>query len=644
MHYKCVACIGLQHFWTVRFKMKPEEPSMAEKTAEKHEFQTEVRELLQLMIHSLYSHKEIFLRELVSNAADALDKVRFESITQPELLSGNADLRIDIKVDEKANTIMIEDSGIGMTHQELMDNLGTIARSGTKAFMKNLSAGAKNDVNLIGQFGVGFYSVFMVAHKVEVLTRKAGTEEAWLWTSEGAGDYELASAEKATRGTTITIYLKEDEDCKEYASAWKLRSIVQKYSEFITHPIWLHGEKDPERLNDKQALWRRSAKDVTEDQHKDFYRQVASDHLSDPLAWSHTHTEGTQEFWSLIYIPSKAPMGIFSAERAHGLKLYVKRVFIMDDSKELLPTWLRFVRGVVDSEDLPLNVSREILQNNKVIENIKKHVVKKTLETLQNMADNKPDEYVKFWKELGMVLKEGFYMNWEWLDELKSLLRFHSTFIGAEQMTGLKDYVSRMKEEQKDIYYITGDNLQAIQSNPHLEAFKAKGFEVLFMNDPVDEFMMNGLHEFDKKTFKDITRGDVAFDKTEEEKKAEESAQKDFDGLCKALATALPDVESVKITSRLKDSPCCLTRKEDAMSSQMERIMAQMGNTDAPKSKRILEINPEHAIVKNLQKKADNAESLGEWPTVLYGQALLAEGSQLPDPGAYVAAVTKLLS
>lgn len=617
---------------------------MAKATAEKHEFQTEVRELLQLMIHSLYSHKEIFLRELVSNAADALDKVRFESISKPELLKDNADLRIDIRLDEKEKTIVIEDSGIGMDHQELMDNLGTIARSGTKAFMKNLAPGAKNDVSLIGQFGVGFYSVFMVAHKVEVLSRKAGSAEAWTWTSEGAGEYELTASEKESRGTRITIYLKEDEDCTEYASAWKLRSIVNKYSEFITHPIYLHGEKEPERLNDKTAIWRRSAKDVTEEQHKEFYRQVATDHLSDPLAWSHTHTEGTQEFWSLVYIPSKAPFGIFNAERSHGLKLYVKRVFIMDDSKELLPSWLRFVRGVVDSEDLPLNVSREILQNNKIIANIKKHVIKKTLDTLQNMADNKPEDYAKFWKELGIVLKEGFYMNWEWLDELKSLLRFGSTFVGGDKLTSLKDYVSRMKDGQQDIYYITGDNAAAVQSSPHLEAFKAKGYEVLFMTDPVDEFMMNGLHDFDKKNFKDITRGDVELEKSEEEKKAEETAQKDFDGLCKALAGALPEVESVKITSRLKDSPCCLTRKEDAMSSQMERIMAQMGNSDMPKSKRILEINPEHPICKNLLQKVDSAGGLGEWPMVLYGQALLAEGSPLPNPGAYVAAVTKLLS
>ncbi|HSQ41627.1 MAG TPA: molecular chaperone HtpG [Fibrobacteraceae bacterium] len=612
-------------------------------TAEKHEFQTEVRELLQLMIHSLYSHKEIFLRELVSNAADALDKVRFEAITKPDLLAGNADLRIDIHVDEKEKTIVIEDSGIGMNQQDLMGNLGTIARSGTKAFMKNLDAGAKNDVNLIGQFGVGFYSVFMVANKVEVLSRKAGENEAWLWTSEGAGDYEIAPAEKDARGTRITVHLKDDEDCKEYASAWKLRSTIQKYSEFITHPIWLHGEKDPERLNDKTAIWRRTPKDVTEEQHKEFYRQVAMDQLSDPLAWSHTHTEGTQEFWSLVYIPSKAPFNIFSNERTHGLKLYVKRVFIMDDSKELLPTWLRFVRGVVDSEDLPLNVSREILQDNKIIANIRKHVTKKTLETLQNMADNKPEDYIKFWKELGAVLKEGFYMNWEWLDELKSLLRFHSTFVGADQYTSLKDYVSRMKEDQKDIYYITGESLAAVQSSPHLEALKAKGYEVLFLTDPVDEFMMNGLQEYDKKNFKDITRGDSGLEKTEDEKKAEEQAQKDYDALCKTLATALPDVESVKVTTRLKDSPSCLTRKDDAMSAQMERLMAQMGNLEN-KSKRILEINPEHPICKKLLARVNANEALEDWPTVLYGQALLAEGSPLPNPGAYVAAVTKLLS
>lgn len=611
---------------------------------EKHEFQTEVRDLLQLMIHSLYSNKEIFLRELVSNAADALDKVRFEAITKPEWLQGDADLRINVELQENDHQIIIEDNGIGMDKEDLMSHLGTIARSGTKAFMKNLSAGAKNDVNLIGQFGVGFYSVFMVASKVEVHSRKAGESQGWLWTSEGAGDYEVSELEKDSRGTRITIYLKDEEEAKEFASIWKVRSIIQKYSEFITHPIWLKGDKEPERLNEKTALWRRSAKDVTEEQHKEFYRQVASDHLSDPVAWSHTHTEGTQEFWSLVYIPSKAPMGIFNSERAHGLKLYVKRVFIMDDSKELLPTWLRFVRGVVDSEDLPLNVSREILQSNKVIAAIKKHVVKKTLDTLQSLANDKPEEYAKFWKELGMVLKEGFYMNWEWLDELKSLLRFHSTFVSGESLTTLKDYVSRMKEEQKDIYYITGENLAAVQASPHLEAFKAKGYEVLFMTDPVDEFMMNGLRDFDGKSFKDITRGEVEFEKTDAEKKAAEDAEKTFETLCKALATALPDVETVKTTTRLSDSPCCLTRKEDAMSAQMEKIMAQMGNMDAPKSKRILEINPQHPICKSLLAKVESSSDLGEWPTVLYGQALLAEGSPLPNPGAYVAAVTKLLS
>ena len=636
---------------------------MSEATApQKHEFQTEVRELLHLMIHSLYSNKEIFLRELVSNSADALDKVRFEGITNPELLGEDGDMRIDLHVDEEARTIIIKDNGIGMNKQDLIDSLGTIASSGTRDFLKNLSGDSQNDMNLIGQFGVGFYSVFMVSDNVEVLTRKAGEEQGWLWTSAGEGEFLLAEAEKEQRGTTITIHLKDEEDTRAFASEWKVKEIIRKYSEFIVHPIWLTvksaplpveegkepetpEEKAPERLNEKTALWRRTPKDVTEENHKEFYQQISSDYAGEPLTHTHTHLEGLQEFWSLVYIPSKAPFGLYQQERAHGLKLYVKRVFIMDDCKDLVPNWLRFVSGVVDSEDLPLNVSREILQDNRIMASIRKHVIKKTLDALQKMADNKPEDYANFWKEMGMVLKEGFYMNYEWLDELKSLLRFHSTTSGTESLISLKDYVGGMLEDQKDIYYISGENLKTLETSPLLESFRAKGYEVILMADHVDEFMMSGLMDFDGKQFKDISRGDVALDKTEDEEKVEKQQQKDFQKLCESLQNSLAEsVETVRVTTRLQDSPCVLVNKEDAMNAHMERLMKQMGQDNMPVSKRILEINPQHAICKTLQAKAEAGEDLDQWPTVLLGQALLAEGSPLPDANGYVQAVNKLLS
>lgn len=621
---------------------------------EKMEFQTEVRDLLNLMIHSLYSHKEIFLRELISNAADALDKVRFLSISEPALLGNDSDLQIKISANEETKVLVIEDNGVGMNREDLVANLGTIARSGTKNFMKNLSGDSKHDLNLIGQFGVGFYSVFMVASKVEVHTRKAGEEQGFLWTSEGTGDFSIVEMPKESRGTKLTIYIKDDDDCRDYCREWQVRSIVRKYSEFVTHPIYLlptvkedkddkDKDKGPERLNEKPAVWRQSPKSVEADQYKEFFGHVSHEG-SEPLCWSHTHVEGAQEFWSLVYVPSKAPFGIWQNERSHGLKLYVKRVFIMDDCKELLPTWLRFVRGVIDSEDLPLNVSREILQNNKIIANIRKHVIKKVLDSLQQVANDRPDDYRKFWKELGAVLKEGFYMNWENLDELKSLLRFHSTATEGDAIVGLKEYVLRMPESQKEIYYLPGESRTAVQNSPHLEVFKSKGYEVLFMTDTIDEWMMQSLNEFEGKKFRDITRGDVEFEKTKEEEKSEKDSKKRFGKLCDSLKSLLDaQVSEVRTSSRLKDSPCCLVSAADAMGSHMERLMEMTGQGGFQKSKRILEINPAHPICESLLKKAESGESLGAWPTALYGQALLAEGSPLPDPGAYVQAINSLL-
>ncbi len=624
-------------------------------STEKMEFQTEVRDLLNLMIHSLYSNKEIFLRELVSNAADALDKRRFLSVSNAALLAVGTTLKIDIAVNTEGKIITIEDNGIGMNREDLISNLGTIARSGTKNFIKSLKENEQANVDLIGQFGVGFYSVFMVARKVEVLTMKAGESQGYLWTSAGTGDFEITEAPKQEVGTKITIYLKDDEESLEFANEWQIKSVIQKYSEFISYGIFFHPEptkndkgeleiQEPKRLNDKPALWRQSEKEVTEEQYKEFYSVVAHEG-SEPAAWNHSHAEGSMEFWSLVYIPSKAPFNIWNNERAHGLKLYVKKVFIMDDCKELLPTWLRFVRGVVDSEDLPLNVSREILQSNKIITNIRKHVIKKVLDSLQQMADKDVEKYTEWWRELGAVLKEGFYMNWEHLDELKKLLRFRSTKTEGTGLISLSEYVSRMPETQKEIYYLIGDRKEGIDSNPLLEAFRSKGYEVLLMTDPIDEFMMSSLTEFSEKKFHDISRGDVDFEKTEDEKKAEESSKSEFKGLCEALQKTLDtDIKEVRISSRLKESPCCLVTSEDAMSSRMERMMEAMGQGKMEKSKRILEINPTHPICEMLKAKIDKAEDLEDWPKALYGQALLAEGSPLPNPSEYVQAINKLLA
>jgi len=609
--------------------------------SEKMEFQTEVRELLHLMIHSLYSNKEIFLRELVSNAADALDKLRFLSISNPSLLPADTELRIDIAANDETKILTIEDNGVGMNKEDLVQNLGTIARSGTKSFMQSISGDAKRDVNLIGQFGVGFYSAFMVASKVEVHSKKAGEEQGYQWTSEGTGDFSVDELPKEKNGTKITIYLKDEDDCKNFAQEWQIRSVVSKYSEFVTHPIYIKSKEKTERINEKPALWRQSTKSVDEKQYKEFYG-IVSHEGGDPLAWSHNHVEGAQEFWSLLYIPSKAPFGVrYASEQNRGLKLYVKRVFIMDDCKELLPTWLRFARGVIDTEDLPLNVSREILQSNKIVANLKKHATKKILDTLQNVATDRKEDYAKFWTELGAILKEGFYMNWEFLDELKNLLRFKST--KGSDFVGLEEYVARMPESQKEIYYIIGESLSAVQGSPHLEACKAKGYEVLFLTDTVDEFMMQSLQEFKEKKFHDVALGDLEFEKTKEEENAEKESKKTFEKLCEVLQKVLgEEVSEVRITSRLKDSPCMLVRAAGGMGSHMEKIMALQG-MEMPKAKRILEINPEHDICKNLLRKAEAGEDLGSYPTVLYGQALLAEGSVLPDPAAFVSAMNKVL-
>jgi molecular chaperone HtpG len=637
---------------------------MSTATAEKHEFQTEVKQLLHLMIHSLYSHKEIFVRELVSNASDAIDKVRFMAIQDAALLGANKDLGIQIHLDQESNEIVISDNGIGMDREDLVANLGTIARSGTKKFMESLEAGQKNDVNLIGQFGVGFYSLFMVAKNCIVTSRKAGSDEAWRWESEGTGEYTLEPAQKDERGTEIRIQLKDDE--KEFSGEWRIRSLVQKYSEFVPHPITLHWsetktegededkketvEQKSEVLNTKVAIWRRSKSEVTEDQYKEFFGHM--EHGEEPFAWTHVRAEGTQEYHALVYIPNKAPYGIFQAEAKHGVKLYVKRVFIMDDAKDLLPNWLRFAKGVVDSEDLPLNVSREILQNNKLVNGIRKNLTKKVLEALKDKAENAPKAYLDWWRELGNVLKEGFYMNWEHLDELKDLMRFQwSLGENDKDLISLKQYVDNMREGQKDIYYLSAEGRAAAEGSSHMEIFRAKGIPVLYMLDPVDEWMLNGLTEFGDKKLVDISKGEVDLGElaAEEKKVAEESA-----GTFKTLVDSLQKaydakIKEVRMSALLKDSPSRLVADAHGMNANMERLLKQMGQSGEQMGlgKKILEINPEHPIAKHALKLAESdAESADakEWYDYLYQQALLSGGGELENPGAYARLVNKMLS
>jgi molecular chaperone HtpG len=623
---------------------------MTSHAPEKMEFQTEVKQLLHLMIHALYSNKEIFLRELVSNASDALDKARFESLTNAGILGADSAFRIRIEADSEKNILRITDNGVGMNREEIIRNIGTIANSGTKKFLESLSGDQKKDANLIGQFGVGFYSAFMVADHVTLTTRRLGEEASWRWESSGDGSFTLGEADKAERGTVLELHLKEDE--KEFLDAWRLRNIIKKYSEYIAHPIVLvtpvEGEDDKvdeETLNDKAPLWRRSKNEVTAEQHKEFYQHIT--HAQDePLAWSHNRVEGTLEFTTLLYVPGKAPHDLYYPERPHGLSLYVKRVFIMNDCKELLPPWLRFMRGVVDSEDLPLNVSREILQKNAVVRKISESATTKTLNLLETMAKEDAAKYAAFWKEFGGVLKEGFHMNWEHLDELKRLIRFESSRLEAGAYTGLQDYVVNMKDGQKDIYYLTAENRRAAEGSPHLEVFRKKGVEVLYLVDPIDEWVVQALTEFDGKKLINASKGALDLgDLTADEKKREDEAKGAYEKFTADFAAKMPDLKEVRITARLAESPACLVSGEDDIGANLERIL-KMSNQAVPESKRILEINPDHPIIQGLNARfeADPSDpKLVDWYGVLVDQALLAEGSDLKDPAGYVTRVNGLL-
>ena len=616
-------------------------------------FQAEVKQLLQLMIHSLYSNKEIVLRELISNASDASDKLRFEALANNSLYENDSELKIRVSFDKAARTVTISDNGIGMSREEVINHIGTIAKSGTKEFFQSLTGDQAKDANLIGQFGVGFYSAFIIADKVALVTRRAGSSEAVRWESAGEGDYTLEPVEKASRGTDIVLHLREGED--EFLNDWKLKSIIRKYSDHITLPIvmkkseWKDGEQVPtdedETVNRASALWARSKNDITEEEYQEFYKHVSHD-FENPLTWSHNRVEGKQEYISLLYIPAKAPFDLYDRDRQHGIKLYVKRVFIMDDAEQLMPQYLRFVRGVIDSADLPLNVSREILQHSKDIDAIKTGSVKRVLGMLEDLAENKSEEYAGFWNEFGRVLKEGPGEDFANRERIAGLLRFASTHVdNAEQVVSFKDYISRMKEGQEAIYYITADTFAAAQHSPHLEIFRKKGIEVLLLSDRVDEWLLGSLPEFDGKKLQSVAKGDLDLGKLEDEaeKEQQKKTEDEYKSLVERIQTALGDsVKDVRVTHRLTDSPACLVAGEHDMSGNLERLLKAAGQK-TPDSKPTLEINPDHSIVQRLKAVEDEAK-FADWVHLLFDQALLAEGGQLEDPAAFVRRVNAMLA
>ncbi|WP_233236379.1 molecular chaperone HtpG [Bordetella sp. LUAb4] len=618
-------------------------------------FQAEVKQLLHLMIHSLYSNKEIFLRELVSNASDACDKLRFEAIDNAALLEGDGDLAIQVDYDKAARTITISDNGIGLTRDEAVANLGTIARSGTKEFFSKLTGDKQKDAQLIGQFGVGFYSSFIVADKVTVITRRAGApaQDAVRWESDGQGEFTIAAAEKATRGTDVILHLREDED--ELLSGWKLREILRRYSDHISLPIRMVKEEwdaekgeqvrkdELETVNQANALWTRSKGDITDEQYQEFYKHVAHDY-DDPLAWSHNRVEGRSEYTQLLYVPKHAPMDMWDRDGRRGVKLYVKRVFIMDDAEQLLPSYLRFVRGVIDSADLPLNVSREILQESRDVRAIREGSAKRILSLLEDMAENRKDDYVTFWSEFGQVLKEGTGEDQSNLERIAKLLRFASTNSGDDtQSVSLADYVSRMKEGQDKIYYVTGESYSAASNSPHLEIFRKKGIEVLLLWERVDEWMLSYLREFDGKSLVSVAKGGLDLDALadEEEKKRQADVQEEFKPLVERLKTSLGDkVADVRVTLRLVDSPACIVVGQNELSPNLLRMLKAAGQ-QAPDVKPTLEINPEHALVQRIRDASEG--DFAQWAELLLDQAMLAEGGQLADPAGFVKRLNALL-
>ena len=624
-------------------------------------FQTEAKQLLHLMIHSLYSNKEIFLRELISNASDAIDKLRFAALADDSLLEGQGDFRItvDLTKEKKQHTITITDNGIGMNRDEVIENLGTIARSGTSAFLESLTGDQKKDSQLIGQFGVGFYSAFIVADRVEVHTRKAGepAEEGVLWESHGEAEFSIESRAREERGTSITLYLKKG--CEEFADDWRVRSVIKKYSDHISVPVMMvkppvppaegeeAGQDQPaeyEAVNEATALWTRPRGEVSDEEYREFYKHISHD-FEDPLTWSHNKVEGKLEYTSLLYLPRKAPFDLWNRDMNRGLKLYVQRTFIMDEAEQFLPNYLRFVKGVVDSNDLSLNVSREILQQDPAVESMRSALTKRVLDMLAKLAKKKSgDDYATFWKEFGQVLKEGPAEDFGNKEKIAKLLRFSTTHTDKpEQDQSLEDYLARMQEKQDKIYYVVAENFDTARHSPHLEIFRKKGLEVLLLSDRVDDWLMNHLQEFDGKRFQDVARGelDLAVD-SEEDKAEQEKLSKEAEALVERLGKVLEDkVATVRATGRLTDSAACLVVGDFDMGAQMRRIMEAAGQP-VPESKPTLEINPGHPLLKMLDQEADE-ERFADLGNILFDQASLAEGGQLKDPAAYVARMNKLL-
>ena len=615
-------------------------------------FETEVNQLLDLMIHSLYSNKDIFLRELISNASDACDKLRFTAVSDASLYEEDIELKIKVSFDKENRTITIIDNGIGMSRDEVIENIGTIAKSGTRSFLDSITGDKKSDANLIGQFGVGFYSSFIVAEEVTLRSRKAGeaVDSGVEWVSQGKGDYSISSVEKESRGTEITLKLREGED--EFLNDYKLRSIITSYSDHIDFPVVMEKTTEPEEdgetiieeetVNQASALWTRSKSEVSEDEYKEFYKHVAHD-FQDPIDWSHNRVEGTNEYTSLLYIPARAPFDLYDRESRQGIKLYVQRVFIMEDVEQLLPRYLRFVRGVIDSNNLPLNVSREILQGSKVIDSIRSGSIKKVLGMLAKIAKNDPEKYQGFWKEFGKVLKEGPAEDFANREAIAKLLRFATTENDEEdQLVSLDDYVGRMKEDQDKIYYVAADTHSAAKNSPHLEIFRKKGIEVLLLSDRVDEWLTSHLNEYEGKKLQSVAKGKLDLGDDEESEKELEAKAKSSEKLLKRMKVALAErVEDVRVTNRLTDSPACIVLNEQDMAMHMQRILKDAGH-ELPSSKPILEINADHPIVKKLDKEKSK-KKFSDWSDILFDQAILAEGGQLEDPASFVAKLNKML-
>lgn len=617
-------------------------------------FQSEVKQLLQLMIHSLYSNKEIFLRELISNASDAADKLRFKALSNPALYEGDGDLRVRVSFDADKGTITISDNGIGMTREQVIDHLGTIAKSGTKEFLTVLSQDQAKNSQLIGQFGVGFYSAFIVADKVTVKTRAAGEEadKAVLWESAGEGEYSVADIEKKSRGTDVILHLREDE--KEFLNEWRLREIIGKYSDHIGLPVeMLTKEYDDEgkecgekweKINKSDALWTRSKNDVSDEEYKEFYKHLSHD-FADPVTWAHNKVEGNQAYTSLLYVPAKAPWDLFNREHKHGLKLYVQRVFIMDDAEQFMPNYLRFMRGLIDSNDLPLNVSREILQDNKITAALRKALTKRSLQMLEKLAKDDAEKYLQFWKEFGLVLKEGPAEDFSNKETVAKLLRFASTHNDSnEQTVSLEDYISRMKEGQKAIYYITADSYVAAKNSPHLELFNKKSIEVLLLSDRIDEWMLSYLTEFDGKPLQSITKADLDLgDLADKESETQKQQDKAFGSFIERVKNLLGErVKTVRLTHNLTDTPAVVSTDNDQMTTQMAKLFAAAGQP-VPEVKYTFELNPEHYLVKKVADIADETE-FADWVELLLEQAMLAERGSLENPAVFIKRINKLLA